>query len=161
MEPLPESRKKMNSQNLAIGQVAAQIGVSSDTLRYYERLGLLSNVSRTTGGYRQYSAVTLERIRFIRNALRFGFGLKEISKFVHASESGDPPCRNVRAAGQDILNRVERQIAELKAARFSIKKTLAEWDKQLACTPKGKPARLLLSLRENQIPTDCVSFRLK
>jgi DNA-binding transcriptional MerR regulator len=149
------------NQQLRIGQVAAEIGVSSDTLRYYERMGLLPRVSRTEGGYRQYPATTVERVRFIRNALRFGFGLKEVAGFLRASESGHSPCKQVRAAGENILTRVDEQIKELQAARRAIRQTLAEWDRRLSATPAGKPARLLHSLRQDQIPTECVSTRLK
>jgi DNA-binding transcriptional MerR regulator len=146
---------------LRIGQVADEVGVSADTLRYYERLGLLPYVARTDGGYRQYPVTTVERVRFIRNALRFGFGLKEVAAFLRASESGQAPCEQVLAAGQVILTRVDGQIRELQAARRAIRQTLAAWNKRLSNTPAGKPARLLHTLRENQIPTDCVSARLK
>jgi DNA-binding transcriptional MerR regulator len=151
----------MTARVRRIGQVAVEAGVSPDTLRYYERLGLLSKVTRTGSGYRQYSDITVERIRFIRNALRFGFALKEVAIFLRTSESGRAPCMEVRASAENILARVDRQIKELKAARQAIRKTLADWDQRLSATPKGKPARLLQTLKFDQIPTDCLSVRLK
>src|SRR3954462_11485949 len=167
MEPIPESREIVSAQlpvataTLRIGEVAERIGISPDTLRYYERLGLLPNVRRTASGYREYPANVVERVRFIRNALRFGFGLKEVTKFLHASASGHAPCKQVRAAGEEILTRVDGKIKEVQVARKVIRRTLAECDKRLSETPAGKPARLLHSLSEDQIPTDCVSVRLK
>ena len=146
---------------LRIGKLAAEVGISPDTLRYYERLGLLGEVRRTSGGYREYATTAAGRIRFIRNALRFGFSLKEVAAFLSASDAGRPPCKQVRAAGEQILLRVERQIKELHAAHRSIRQTLADWDHRLARTPAGEPARLLHTLRQEQIPTDCVSVRLQ
>jgi DNA-binding transcriptional MerR regulator len=146
---------------LRIGKIAAEVGISSDTLRYYERLGLLADVPRTNSGYREYSNTTVKRVHFIRNALRFGFSLKEVATFLNASDSGRPPCKQVREAGEQILVRVDTQIKELNAARRAIRRTLEEWDVRLANTQDGKPARLLHTLQQDQIPTDCVSVRLK
>ena len=150
-----------SARPLSIGQAAARAGISRDTLRYYERLGLLPNVRRSAAGYRQYQPCVVERVRFIRNALRFGFGLEEVAGFMRASESGQAPCQQVRAAGDEILQRVDGKIRELQAARKAIRKTLLQWDKRLEETPAGKPARLLYMLNESLIPTDCVSVRLK
>ena len=153
--------QNQNAQNQRIGQVAAKAGVSPDTLRYYERMGLLSSIPRTDGGYRVYSEKTIERIQFIRNALRFGFGLKEVRAFMRASESGRAPCREVRSAAGEILTRVDRQIKELQVARRALRSTLADWDQRLSATPTGKPAHLLRRLSAREMPTDCVSRRLK
>jgi MerR family copper efflux transcriptional regulator len=165
MEPIPESRENLSASiptsALRIGEVAERAGISADTLRYYERLGLLPNVRRTPSGYREYSPCAVERVRFIRNALRFGFALDEIAGFLRASAAGNAPCKQVRAAGEEILLRVDGKIKELQAARKAIHKTLADWDRRLANAPAGKPARLLYSLSADQIPTDCVSVRLK
>jgi MerR family copper efflux transcriptional regulator len=150
----------MNDRALAIGEAANRAGVSPDTLRYYERLGLLTRVGRTSAGYRQYSDSTIEQVRFVRTALRFGFSLKQVARFLRARESGRAPCREVRAAGQDILDRVDQQIKELKAARRELQQTLKEWDRRLSHTPAGQPARLLHTLKAEDITTDCLSARL-
>jgi DNA-binding transcriptional MerR regulator len=152
---------RMSTRARTIGEVAAEAGVSPDTLRYYERLGLLPNVVRRESGYRLYTDAAVERVHFIRNALRFGFALKEVAGFFQACESGRPPCRQVRDSAQDILSRVDRQIKELTTARRAIRKTLADWDLRLSTIPPGKPARLLQSLDSGLIPTDCLSVRLK
>jgi len=142
---------------LRIGELAKQVGVSPDTLRYYERLGLISRAARTDGGYRQYPASALEEVRFIRSALQFGFSLKQVAQFRNARESGRAPCQQVRIAAEDILARVEAQIKELQAARLSIRKTLREWDDRLSSTPAGTPARLLQTLKADPITSDCLS----
>ncbi|PYY01499.1 MAG: hypothetical protein DMG62_20695 [Acidobacteria bacterium] len=151
----------MNSRALRIGEAAELAGVSPDTLRYYERMGVLPKIERTDSGYRWYSEAMLERIRFVRNALRFGFSLKQVTTFLQARDSGHAPCREVRAAAEEILARVDRQIDELKAARRAIRHTLAEWDQRLSRTPNGEPAHLLRALNPNRIKTECLSVRLK
>jgi MerR family Zn(II)-responsive transcriptional regulator of zntA len=146
---------------LRIGEVAAKAGVSPDTLRYYERMGLLSGIPRSDGGYRLYSEKTIERIQFIRNALRFGFGLAEVDTFLRARESGRAPCKEVRSAAGKILTRVDQQIKELQVARRALRSTLADWDRRLSATANGKPAHLLQTLSARDMPTDCISRRLK
>src|SRR5438309_8172515 len=110
----------MDVRILQIGEAAKLSRVSPDTLRYYERMGLLPKVPRTQSGYRQYGGATVERIQFIRNALRFGFSLKQVSNFLRARDSGQAPCRNVRIAAEEILTRVDQQLKDLKDARREI-----------------------------------------
>ena len=134
---------------IRIGQVAEQCDVSRDTIRHYEKLGLLRAVTRTASGYRIYGQDVVERIQFIRRAVRFGFSLPELSTFLNARESGRPPCRTVRAAAGRILAEMEQQIAELTVARNSIQMTLIEWDRRLSSAAPGSPALLLESLPDD------------
>jgi len=136
----------VSDRTFRIGQVAAQAGISRDTLRHYERIGVLPKAARTAGGYRQYSASTVQRIRFVRNALRFGFSLKQIGEFLHARESGRAPCQEVREAAALMASEMDRQIDEMVAARAAIRDMLADWGDRLAMTPAGSPARLLDTL---------------
>ena len=130
----------------SIGEAAARAGVSPDTLRYYERRGALPKAARTSTGYRVYSEEAVARVRFVRNALRFGFSLKQIARFVQSRDAGHPPCRDVRAAAERILGEMDRQIEELQAARADVRDALVDWDRRLAGTPDGAPARLLETL---------------
>ena len=114
----------MKTQALRISEVAARVGVSADTLRYYERRGLLPKAARSRSGYRLYSEASVARIQFVRNALRFGFSLKQIAQFLTSRAAGQPPCHDVRSAGQRILAEMDRQIEELTQARAEIRKTL-------------------------------------
>jgi DNA-binding transcriptional MerR regulator len=120
--------------------------VSADTIRYYERIGLLPPPPRSDSGYRRYSEDGLARIVFVRSAARFGFSLKELAGFLRARREGRPPCRSVRAAGERLLTEMDKQLAQLIAARASMAATLADWDARLAATPHGAPARLLETL---------------
>jgi DNA-binding transcriptional MerR regulator len=131
---------------LRIGRLAARAGVSVDTIRHYERLGVLPAATRTAAGYRQYPASAVDRVRLVRQSLRFGFSLRDVAGFLRVRASGGTPCRDVRAAADRILSVVDHRIAELTAARKEMKQTLREWDRRLSRTPANRPARLLESL---------------
>lgn len=131
---------------MKIGEIAARSGVSRDTIRYYERIGLLAKAPRSAAGYRVYSEGAVERIRLVRNAVRFGFSLSELATFLGARDKGSAPCRKVHAAGQRILESVEQQLADLITTRDAMQAMLGEWSERLAGTPAGAPARLLESL---------------
>ena len=138
--------RKMGDRILRIGQIAAQAGVSCDTVRHYERLGVIAKAMRTAGGYRQYSESAIERIRFVRNAVRFGFSLRQIGRFLNARDSGRAPCRDVRDAATQMVSDMERQIDDMIAARTAIQQMLSDWDRRLNATPAGGPAHLLDTL---------------
>ena len=136
----------MATNTFTIREAAARSGISADTIRYYERIGVLPKPPRSEAGYRRYSDASVARIAFVRNAARFGFPLKELAGFLRARESGRPPCRSVKAAGERLLLDMDRQIAALAIARAEMARTLADWDDRLARTPAGMPAHLLESL---------------
>src|SRR5437763_12781612 len=85
------------SSSLRSGELAREAGVSTDTLRHYERLGLLPKPRRTASGYRQYPPKTLDRVLLIRRALRVGFTLPELEKILRICDSGKAPCHQVQA----------------------------------------------------------------
>jgi len=136
----------MPDRPFTIGEAAKRAGVSPDSIRHYERVGVLPRAPRTPGGYRYYTDASVARVLFVRNAMRFGFSMKELAGFLRARDGGTPPCRTVRAAGERLLHDMDRRLAELSDARASMAKALAEWDARLAGTPEGAPAHLLSSL---------------
>jgi DNA-binding transcriptional MerR regulator len=131
---------------MRIGELAARAGVSRDTLRYYERAGLLPTPPRGPNGYREYSDAVVHRVAFVRSALQFGFGVKQLAGFLRSREQGRPPCRDVRAAAERIAVEMDRRIAEWTAARARLASTLEAWDARLRAAPDGAPARLLETL---------------
>jgi DNA-binding transcriptional MerR regulator len=137
--------------SLTIGAVARLAGVTPDTIRYYERLGLIPRPLRTPAGYRQYGKGIVDRLTVIRNAQRFGFSLKELAAFLHIRDSGGTPCHQVRAAGQRILEAADQQITALVRARREMRRTLRAWDQRLAATPANQQARLLEQLSGGMI----------
>ena len=137
---------------MRIGELAKLSGVSADTIRYYERIALMPKAARTPAGYRDYGESSIDRVRLVQNALRFGFSLKQLGAFLGVRQAGGAPCKSVRAAGTAILEAIEIQIAALTASRDSIQQTLKNWDQRLSETPDGRPAHLLEAL-PHQMPS--------
>lgn len=128
------------------GELARLTGLSTDTLRHYERLGLLRTPPRTSGGYREYPVHALERVRLIRRALSVGFSLAELKTILAMRDRGEVPCLQARAMAENKLQQVRRQLKELLVMRKQLERLLKDWDARLAHTQKGQPARLLESL---------------
>jgi MerR family copper efflux transcriptional regulator len=128
------------------GELARLTGVSTDTLRHYERVGLLAKPPRTDGGYRDYPSESLERVRLIRRALGVGFSLPELMTILKMRDGGQPPCGRVQAMAESKLQQVKQQIQDLITIRDQLDALLKEWKAKLARTRKGEPARLLEAL---------------
>jgi len=143
----------MEQHRLRIGQIAKQARVSADTIRYYEKIGVMPKAARSSAGYREYSQSAIDRVRLVQNALRFGFSLKQVGAFLGVRQAGGAPCKQVRAAGTQILEAIEQQIAELTASRESIRETLNLWDLLLSQT--DGPAHLLEVLPRRETPSLC------
>ena len=133
----------MSTGSIGPRDVARLTGVSTDTLRHYERLGLLPGIVRTRAGYRRYSAGAVDRVRLIQRALVVGFSLKELAQVLAAREKGTPPCGRVRALVGERLDRLEARLKELSDLRDDLRALLKDWDARLASTPPGQRARLL------------------
>lgn len=127
-------------------ELAASAGISTDTLRHYERSGVLPAPARTQSGYRRYPAGSVARVAMIRRALAIGFSIKDLSRMLSERERGGAPCRKVRAVVSDRLARIDGEIAALVALKKELVALLAEWDARLAATPPRAQARLLESL---------------
>lgn len=98
---------------LSIGQLSQETGVSRDTLRYYERIGLLIPEERTSAGYRQYGRLACDRLRFIKRAQAFGFSLEEISVLTRLRAGSPRSCARVLAILDRKLEELARHLAEL------------------------------------------------
>jgi MerR family copper efflux transcriptional regulator len=133
---------------LRIGALAQQCGLSRDSLRHYERLGLLPKPTRTAGGFREYPSDSARRVTVIQRALAMGFTLAELSRIFQERAAGRAPCRRVRALAGEKLREIELTLAELHRLRAVLRRTLAAWDVQLAQTGAGQPARLLERLAD-------------
>ncbi len=140
----------MSERLLGPHALAKLTGVSTDTLRHYERLGLLPGIVRTSGGYRRYRLDAVERVGLIKRALVIGFTLKELAGVLHARDRGTPPCGKVRSLVGDRLAALERRLEELVVLRDQMKLLLRDWDERLARTPQGQRARLLDMIAERK-----------
>ncbi len=132
--------------SMLAGELAAAAGVSTDTLRHYERKGVLARPRRAANGYRQYPPEALARVTLVRRALAVGFTVDELARVLKARDGGAAPCREVRALAAGKLAEVEEQLAQLVELRGELRATLAEWDARLARASDGGRAGLLESL---------------
>lgn len=130
------------------GELARLANLSTDTLRHYERLGLLPKPLRTAGGYRNYPRNTLDRVQLIRRALSVGFSLPELTAILKIRDRGGVPCHQVRALAESKLTEVKEKIRELGVMRRQLEHILEKWDGKLAHARQGEQARLLGSLVE-------------
>jgi DNA-binding transcriptional MerR regulator len=128
---------------LRIGSLARQSGLSPDTLRHYERLGILKPARRTQVGYREYDGSAVARVALVQRALDCGFTLAELADVLRKRERGEAPCRRVRELVAAKLARTEREIERMRESCEALRRTLADWDRRLAGTPRGRQARLL------------------
>ena len=128
---------------LRSGELALRAGVSPDTLRHYERHGLLPRPERSAAGYRMYPASALDRVRLIRGALSIGFTIRELGSILADRDGGGAPCRRVRRLAAEKLAAIETQLRALRLWRRELRAALADWDRRLRKTPTGKQARLL------------------
>lgn len=133
-------------RNLRSGELANAVGVSTDTLRHYERLGLLKKPPRTEGGYRLYSAEAVNRVQLIRNALAVGFSLADLSAILRVRDKGGVPCQDVARIASEKLEHLDRQIADLVELKDSLKLTIEDWSRRLATSPGSTRVGLLESL---------------
>ncbi len=110
---------------LTIGQVAKHSGLGLETLRFYERKGLIEEPPRTDSGYRQYPEDVVGRIRFIKRAKELGFSLKEISELLSLRVDPGTTCADVRKQTELKLTDVEEKIRALRRIKTALKKLAA------------------------------------
>lgn len=103
----------MDRETLRTGEVAAQAGVNVQTLRYYERRGLLRQPERRASGYREYLPDAVQLVRFIKRAQELGFTLTEIEDLLLLRDNQKASCREVRAAAQAKIEDIEQKIQAL------------------------------------------------
>lgn len=108
------------TRGLTIGQLAQAAGVGVETIRFYERQGLITQPPRRRSGFRQYPAEVARRVRFIRRAKELGFTLKEISELLSLRVDPDTTRADVRAMTRAKLADVERKLAELQTIKRAL-----------------------------------------
>jgi len=106
----------------SIGQVAKQSGISVETIRYYEREGLLEEPERKESGYRQYQQEAIIRLSFIQQAKELGFSLKEVAELLSIKADNKKLCNEVKQLAREKLDNIENKIKMLQRMRKSLKK---------------------------------------
>jgi MerR family copper efflux transcriptional regulator len=135
-------------KTLRSGALAKSAGVSPDTIRHYERIGVLPRASRTQAGYRVYPASAVERVLVVQRALRIGFTLAKLAEVLKARDAGGVPCRRVYQLAQDKLKDIEAEIEALKRTRRYVKKVLCDWEQRIQSAGSGEKSHLLYSLTD-------------
>ncbi|MEX2556483.1 MAG: MerR family transcriptional regulator [Actinomycetota bacterium] len=106
--------------SLTVAKLADRAGLSPDTIRYYERAGLLPEPERSQAGYRLYEERLLERLRFIKGAQRSGLRLSQIRELLEIIDRGACPCGHTESILSQRISEIDAEIAELKAVRQEI-----------------------------------------
>jgi MerR family transcriptional regulator, copper efflux regulator len=133
------------------GEIARVTGVSPDTVRHYERRGLLPRVPRDANGYRRYPESAIRRVTVIRRALDAGFSIAELSQILGQRDAGGAPCRAVLAIGRERLGELERRIDRMIALRDDLRALVKDWEARVGRLGGNERAGLLDSLAESPI----------
>ena len=105
---------------MKIGEMARRAGVTIDTVRFYERRGVLPPPDRLPSGYRVYGTAAVERVRFARELQGLGFTLDEVVDALHTYDAEDPTCADQRWRLERALDRIDQRIAELRQTRAEV-----------------------------------------
>jgi len=111
---------------LKVSDLARETAVTTDAVRYYEKLGLLHPPDRTVTGYRIYDGSVVERLRFIRGAQRVGLRLREISELLEVMDRGQCPCGHTDAMLRGRVEELDHELAELAALRTELVRLVDE-----------------------------------
>ncbi len=123
----------MDHETLKTGEVAARAGVNVQTLRYYERRGLLKEPERRPSGYREYPPDAVQLIRFIKRAQDLGFTLSEVEDLLRLRADQESACAEVRSAAEAKIKDIEQKIRHLRAMKRALGELVA------SCVTEGSP----------------------
>lgn len=113
-------------KNFTIGQLAKKAHVNIETIRYYERQGLMPDPPRSESGYRHYSQDSVTRIQFILNAKELGFSLKEVSELLSLRVDRYKTCNDVKKMAEVKIVNIEKKIRALQDMKNALMKLKAE-----------------------------------
>ncbi|MGB3042271.1 MAG: helix-turn-helix domain-containing protein [Xanthobacteraceae bacterium] len=110
----------MSANNLTIGQLARETGTKAETVRFYEKSGLLPVPSRTKGNYRSYDRAHLNRLSFIRRARDLGFSLDQVRTLLALSDDRNQSCAAIDTVAKEHRTEIERKIADLQSMKAEL-----------------------------------------
>lgn len=116
----PVTGEKAGKRGLRVAELARLVGVAADTVRYYERAGLLPPPARTPAGYRAYDDGAIDRLRFIQGAQRLGLRLREIAELLAVRDTGVCPCEPAEQLLRRRLAEIDAEMARLSELRAQI-----------------------------------------
>jgi DNA-binding transcriptional MerR regulator len=107
-------------QLMSVAQLASRVGVRPDTIRYYERAGLLPPPPRTSGAHRRYGEDFVDRLQFIQGAQRLGLRLREIAPLLRLRDTGNCPCEPAEQLLRQRLGEIDHELVRLGALRADL-----------------------------------------
>jgi Hg(II)-responsive transcriptional regulator len=125
-------RYRVHPGGVRTSEVAAQAQVNTQTLRYYERRGLLPEPKRTHSGYRAYTPDAVRVVRFIKRAQQLGFTLDDIEDLLHLAQGGPASCEETRAMARTRITDLQRRIDELVGMRDALARLIETCDQPRA-----------------------------
>jgi len=131
---------------LRIGRAAQRAGVGVETIRFYQRKGLIDRPPKPSSGFRLYTPEGIDRIRFIRKAQELGFSLREIQELLSLETDPRAKCEDVRARASAKLTEIDGKIENLVAIRLALKKLIS------ACPRVGMAAKRCTILEALRLP---------
>ena len=114
------------ADTLSVGALARVAGTRTETIRWYERIGLLAAPDRTSGNYRVYGPTHLARLSFVRRARDLGFSLDQVRALLRLSDQRDRPCEEINRIARGHLAEVERKAADLAALGRELRHIIGE-----------------------------------
>ena len=109
---------------MSVAQLGARVGLRPDTIRYYERSGLIPPAPRTTGDHRRYGKDAVDRLRFIQGAQRLGLRLREIADLLAVRDTGNCPCEPAEQLLRHRIIEIDAELARLTALRADLVRML-------------------------------------
>lgn len=129
-----------STSGITIGRLARAAGVNLETVRYYERIGIMPPPPRTDGGHRAYDRAHVRRLSFIRHARELGFGIEDVRALLRLAEPERRSCSEVRDIASAHLATVRAKLARLKALERALDETVHR------CTGEAVPACPVLDM---------------
>ncbi len=112
---------------MRVNQIAEQLSISPDSIRYYTRIGLLRPKKNLTNGYREYGEKDVLRLKFILGARNLGFTIKDIEHILGVADQGKTPCPIVRGLIQQRLSETEELFRQMTTLRDRMQKAVGHW----------------------------------
>jgi MerR family copper efflux transcriptional regulator len=131
------------------GELARLSGVSTDTLRYYERKRVLPRPFRSQSGYRCYPASSVDRVKLIRAAIGIGIRLDELALILQERDRGGAPCMQVFSLARQRLAELEDRIQQLNSCRDEMQKIVTTWEQILSTAKPQSRVNLLESIADH------------
>ncbi len=141
----------MATQKRTVSKLARLAGVGPDSIRRYERIGIVPKAERSPAGYRLWNAPDVQYLKWVAPAKRAGFTLHELAEIFRRYRAGSPPCRTVQDFLRQKLADLDRQIDELSTTRSELRRVLVRWKGRLRHTAPGEFVTLFDDLHDVSI----------